>query len=368
MMLALKTLGYGVSAFAFADYFQMSPQLCRQCLIEFCALIKKLYEKDWLRTPTKTDVERIFKLHEAVHGVPGMLGSLDCSQTHWKNCPKAHHGSYVSKEKKPCIVLEAVCDYNLYIWHASYGFCGALNDVNILYLSPLLEHLLSGTFKRKESNVVPFEIAGEEFNKCYLLTDGIYPRFTRFVKAKKHPIDPKEKRFTAWQESARKDIERAFGVLKAKFQFVARPIMVRELDHIAERMACCLILHNMCVSDRVMETMDPIFSTGGNDYDPTEILSTYQRHFAPSQVDVALDRSSVQAVYGNQSAEFESVTGASNFDEAKEWLEKRQQAWAELDDGAENLRLIEALQNHLVANATDPSEFDDDNHSVGNDS
>ena len=252
ILLALKTIVYGVAAYCFCDYFQMSPQLCRQCLIEFCSEMKKIYEKHWLRMPTKDDVEEIFKLHEGVHGVPGMLGSLDCSQTHWKNCPKAHHGSYVGKEKKPCIVLEAVCDYNLYIWHASYGYCGALNDVNILYLSPLLEHLLGGTFGESEKNVVPYEIAGEEFDKCFLLTDGIYPKFSRFVKANKHPIDPAERRFTAWQESARKDIERGFGVLKAKFQFVSRPIMLRELDLIANRMATCLILHNMCVRDRVM--------------------------------------------------------------------------------------------------------------------
>jgi hypothetical protein len=39
--------------------------------------------------------------------VEGFVGSLDCTHTYWKNCPKAWQSSYVGKEKQPSIVLEA---------------------------------------------------------------------------------------------------------------------------------------------------------------------------------------------------------------------------------------------------------------------
>ena len=51
----------------------------------------------------------------------------------------------------------------------------------------------------------------------------------------------------------RKDIERAFGVLQAKFQCMQRPFYELDLDSIAAKVSCCLILHNMGVSDRVMD-------------------------------------------------------------------------------------------------------------------
>jgi hypothetical protein len=50
----------------------------------------------------------------------------------------------------------------------------------------------------------------------FLLVDGIYPKFSRFVKTVKEPVTHQQRVFASWQESARKDIERAFGVLQGK--------------------------------------------------------------------------------------------------------------------------------------------------------
>ena len=53
-------------------------------------------------------------MHEEAHGIVGMLGSLDCMNVQWKNCPVAFQGAYMGKEKSPTIVLEAVADHNLW--------------------------------------------------------------------------------------------------------------------------------------------------------------------------------------------------------------------------------------------------------------
>jgi hypothetical protein len=39
------------------------------------------------------------------------------------------------------------------------------------------------------------------------------------------PLREPEKRYTAWQEATRKDIERAFGVLQSRFQVIAKPFV-----------------------------------------------------------------------------------------------------------------------------------------------
>jgi hypothetical protein len=114
----------------------------------------------------------------------GMLGSLDCSHTYWKNCPVAWQGSFKGKEKMPSIVLEAMADYHLFFWHVSYGYTGNLNDKTILSLSPLLDRMVDGSFHKleKEANVVPFKIDNEEFKQTWITVDGIYPAYSRFVR------------------------------------------------------------------------------------------------------------------------------------------------------------------------------------------
>ncbi|GJR50728.1 putative nuclease HARBI1 [Tanacetum coccineum] len=74
------------------------------------------------------------------HGLPGMLGSIDCMHWDWKNCPKALAAQFKRRDHKyPTIMLEAVADQRLWIWHAYFGVPGANNDLNVLYGSSLFD-------------------------------------------------------------------------------------------------------------------------------------------------------------------------------------------------------------------------------------
>ncbi len=86
---------------------------------------------------------------------------------------------------------------------------------------------------------------------CFILVDGIYPEIARFVKTISEPLTPMEHFFSAWQESSRKDIERAFGVLQRKFHFLVHSVELWYADNIHSVVMCCLILHNMMVEYRV---------------------------------------------------------------------------------------------------------------------
>jgi Plant transposon protein len=255
VLLPLKSMAYGVAPHAFADYFQMSISQSGRCCRHFCNVIPELYRKQYNRSPTASDLIAINNLHKEVHGVEGMLGSLDCMHTYWKNCPVGWQQSYKGKEAGPTIVLEAICDYNLWFWHTSYGYAGAMNDLNILNLSPFLDTVTNGDFAKleQEAKVVPFTIDNQQFNKMFVLVDGIYPKYSRFVRGMSQPITETEKKFTAWQEGARKDIERAFAVLQCKWKILTFPMHAINLTNISNLVTTCLILHNMGVADRVME-------------------------------------------------------------------------------------------------------------------
>jgi hypothetical protein len=87
----------------------------------------------------------------------------------------------------------------------------------VLILFLVLSLLPNSRSLEQEAGVVPFNIAEEFFDKLFLLVDGIYLKYNLFVHSYKTTITSEQQRYSGWQEAVRKDIERAFGVLKAHF-------------------------------------------------------------------------------------------------------------------------------------------------------
>ena len=333
LLLPIKVLAYGVPPHAFCDYFQMSPQFARNCCFQFDKIMKMLYAADYLRLPDEEDLKNIVKLHKNVHKVDGMFGSLDCTHTYWKNCPKGHAGSYYGKEKKPTIVMEAACDYHMWFWHICYGYAGSLNDLTILDGSPLLQSFITGAFEAKEekAGVVPYTIGEQDFNKLFILVDGIYPKYSRFVKGYSQPIFKTEKNYTKWQEGARKDIERAFGVLKQTWQFMDRPMRMLHLDSITNRVGTCIILHNMLVQDRVMGAP----KVGGQKmrYNPAlKVRSNNLKVYQPTDMENVLQQHNIN-----------SQAGAGGNVAIEEYFKSNIDRWKDLDNRVEHTRLHIAL-------------------------
>jgi hypothetical protein len=63
------------------------------------------------------------------------------------------------------------------------------------------------------------------------------------------PFTRKDDVFTTAQESSRKDIERAFGVLQARFAIVRGLARFWDNKTLVNIMKCCVILHNMTLED-----------------------------------------------------------------------------------------------------------------------
>ena len=223
----------------------MSARTSRECLLFFCNAIIKLYGNEFLRKPTRHDITRIYAAHEARWHFPGMLGSIDCTHIEWRNCPRELRGAYVRGDvKRPTIILEAVTSNDLWFWHSYFGVPGSNNDINVLYTSSLFQSVTDGT-----APFCPFFVNGRYYRRDYCLVDGIYPSWSVFVKALSFPVEDKEKTFKKLQESARKDVERAFGVLKGRWGILNRPVRAMNKNTIHSIVYACIILHNMLIKE-----------------------------------------------------------------------------------------------------------------------
>jgi hypothetical protein len=208
---------------------------------------------EYLRPPTVEEVEKLVQANEA-RGFPGMLGSIDCMHWTWKNCPKAWRGMFTHGDKAvPTMILEAVASQDLRIWHFFFGVAGAQNDINVLNKSPLFIEAIKGKAPR-----VHFNVNGNDYEGGYYLADKIYPEWATFVKSISRPQSEKDKLYSAKQESLRKDVECAFGVLQSRFDIVRRPARLWHREYVVNIMQACVILHNMIVEDEKELVQIPI--------------------------------------------------------------------------------------------------------------
>ncbi|XP_024011387.1 uncharacterized protein LOC112086648 [Eutrema salsugineum] len=204
---AIRLLAYGTAFDTVDEYLRLGATTARKCLEHFVEGIIVLFGDEYQRRPTPQDL-RLLAIRES-RGFLGMIGSIDCMHWEWKNCPTAWRGQFTCGSGKPTIVLESVASYDLWIWHAFFGPPSTLNDINVLDRSPVFDDIIQG----------------------------------------RAPQGQKSKLFATTQESVRKDVERAFGVLQARFAIIKNPALSWDKAKISKIMRACIILHNMIVED-----------------------------------------------------------------------------------------------------------------------
>ncbi|XP_061999069.1 uncharacterized protein LOC133716375 [Rosa rugosa] len=168
---------------------------------------------------------------------------------------------------------------------------GSHNDISVLDCSHLFDELAEG-----HGPTVNYFLNQKPHTIGYYLTDGIYPAWATIVKSISQPQTRKLKYFATKQEKYRKDVERAFGVLQARFAIIKGSARAWQLDFLGKIMKTCIILHNMIVEDeRPLEEVSlrdvPENSTRRNEEDEYKSLPDAKDvHRLPADLDVFLAR------------------------------------------------------------------------------
>ena len=251
-LVAMRMLAYGGPADALDDTYKMAESTVLETLMEFVTTVIDVYGGEYLRPPNPRELEVILRHNEA-RGFPGMIGSIDCMHWEWENCPTGWSGMCKGHKGKPTLILEAVATQDLRIWHAFFGLPGSHNDINVLHRSPVFDDLANG-----RTPEIEFWVNGNPYTMGYYLADGIYPDWATLVKSVSAPASMKHRVFAAAQEACRKDVERAFGVLQAKFKIIHNPARLWKQRDLNAIMLACVILHNMVIEDERNMYLNPL--------------------------------------------------------------------------------------------------------------
>jgi Plant transposon protein len=356
ILFPLQMLANGTSPSAHQSYYQMGETTAREALKKLCRIIRQsddLRER-FLRSMSRSDAQHASELHLDTHGIEGMVGSLDCMHVGWKNCPVAWQGAYTSgKEGHPTLVLEAMADHNLFVWHASFGWAGTLNDINIWEGSALHKGFLDGTWSERVD--FPFTINGQDFTKLFVLVDGIYPELARFAKPLAEPVGAHQHAYSSWQESSRKDIERTFGVIQRKFHITVKHMEQWYREDIEDIVIACVMLHNWMVRYRLSKDESEHIDW----YEPApEDPVNAAIHVDPDRDSLDRRRAEVQEnaqlirmFYPGMGEDFV----AQRQEEEDRLLPYRyqvvQERWAKLHDTTAHKRLRDAIAAQVVSNS-----------------
>ncbi|GJU35641.1 ALP1-like protein [Tanacetum coccineum] len=185
---AIRQLAYGAVPNSLDEYLKIGDKTSRDCLMAFCNGVMELFGEEFF---------------------------IDCTKWSCAQCPTTYRAQFSKGDSgsEPFILLEVVVSQDLWIWHVFFGVAGSNNDVNVLRQSIVLTDLKVG-----KAPEVPFVANDVNYKWGYYLTDGIYPEWVVLMKSISQPRsnDVKRIRYKQVHEAARKDVERAFGVLKKK--------------------------------------------------------------------------------------------------------------------------------------------------------
>jgi hypothetical protein len=113
------------------------------------------------------------------------------------------------------VTLEVVADYDLWIWHILFDMEGSHNVINVLQRSPVFVILTKG-----HSPSINYVINGHTYTKRYYIADNIFPKWSVTMKTISELYLENKVWSAKCQESCKKDVEQAFGVLWQRFGIV----------------------------------------------------------------------------------------------------------------------------------------------------
>eukprot|EP00171_Calliarthron_tuberculosum_P001739 IDg1739t1 len=204
------------------------------------------------------------------------------------------------------------------------------NDITVCENSPLLLSILQGDRRMRLSE--GYKLGGVQRNwDLYFLTDGIYPRWSIFLKPNQAPVTQKQTVFNKAQEGRRKDVERLFGALQGRFKIMRHEFYGWRDGEIVDIVNTCTILHNMLVRLRLRGELDDEMDENGNALDSFAVVNEFS-------IDIGVQNQGAEILLNTQ--ELDTSFGISR-------LEHLLGIGQAIRDGDAHRKLLHAVEDHI---------------------
>lgn len=244
--IALWRLATGDTYRAIGTTFGQGKSTAIMITREFCKAISNLAGRCIKFPSQRGEVERAIREFADLEfcAIPQAVGAID--GTHFEIlAPDKNAFDYFDRKQRYSVAMQAVVGSDLKLLDVAIGYPGSMHDSRILRCSSL--------YRRAENRIIlnePLKNINGIQVRPLLLGDGAYPLSSWLVKP--YPqlgrLTASEARYNRKLSSARTVVERAFGLLKARWRCLLKRLDNKFRNVPTIILACC-ILHNICQNE-----------------------------------------------------------------------------------------------------------------------
>ena len=207
IMCCLRILGRGLVYDDILEMSQIPLSTIPYYLHTFCENITALLYETVIKNPANEGLQSRMDHYSAL-GLPGAMGSVDCTRVLWNRCPSKLRNFAVGKEKFPALSFLVVCDHNRHVCYVSNrAYLGGMNDINISNMDPLMISLRGGAFKEVSFYLILSDGTRLKCYGTYFISDNGFFESFYLMDPPKNRNTQNQVLWSEWIESTRKDIE-----------------------------------------------------------------------------------------------------------------------------------------------------------------
>eukprot|EP00795_Rhopilema_esculentum_P003531 gene3531-2015_t len=200
---------------------------------QFCKFIAKR-SSNFIKFPrNERETSIAWEKFSEICKIPQVIGAIDATHSPI---------DYFCREQKFTINTQAVVDGKLKFIDISTGFPGSIHDARVLR-----ENSIYHTAERGDILNNPLAYIENQPVKPFIIGDGAYPLSSWLLKP--YPdngaLTRSEIKYNKTLSSARSVVERAFGVLKARWRCLLK-MLDNKTSNVVEVLITCCVLHNIC--------------------------------------------------------------------------------------------------------------------------
>ena len=249
---ALYALGQPPSSYEMVGRdFGLAPTTVCRILLRFCNAIWAHFgchgaPESVFASWDEASLKPVMAEFESYRGLPNCVGAIDCTHIeHVQPIGVEDPDGYYNRHGSYSTILQAICDNQTRFMDVYVGVAGSTNDARVFKRSEWFAAAATGKILKKPIR----EVSGRSIQP-YIVGDAAYPLSPFCMKPYPgHNLTAKEREFNKRHSSTRMCVERAFGILKMRWQLLNGKLPFRLPRKSQAVISACVVLHNLCIAE-----------------------------------------------------------------------------------------------------------------------